>query len=114
VVVSDAGGDCHAPQSFVNSGGAVSGWAVTFTGGQVSGAQPRLEVLAGDCTSGCLPSRIRLPTPKSFGYSLQPATEVDDDAHECSKRGRCDYSTGACECFSGFMGEDCSICAPRM
>jgi len=28
---------------------------------------------------------------------------------ECSNRGTCDYSTGSCQCFTGFTAKDCSV-----
>jgi hypothetical protein len=29
--------------------------------------------------------------------------------YECSRRGKCDYDAGVCECFDGFTDEDCSV-----
>jgi len=38
----------------------------------------------------------------------QSDTSTDVTAHICSKRGLCDYSTGLCDCFSGFTGANCA------
>jgi len=31
------------------------------------------------------------------------------EPRDCSGRGKCDYTAGACVCFKGFFGEDCSL-----
>jgi len=37
---------------------------------------------------------------------------VKSDLHACSRRGLCDYDTGKCECFFGYMGHSCHTRTP--
>ena len=85
---------------------------ITFTGPAVQGPQHPLTVIAYECNNGC--------TPKITGLDLQtrPAvsqpsnvTEIqlaDYNSYECGRRGKCDYTTGLCKCFSGYSGENCN------
>ena len=82
---------------------------VTFIGDYVQGTQNLLVVEDYQCGDGC--------TPKIDGLNLminkQNITEVseaDYNSYECGRRGKCDYDTGLCQCFSGFTGASCNAC----
>jgi len=79
---------------------------ITFTGNHVQGPQNLITVRAYTCGDGC--------TPKLSGLELRPSTmnvtEVqrsDYNSYECGRRGKCDYTTGVCNCFAGYSGATC-------
>lgn len=80
---------------------------VTFVGDSVQGPQNLLTVRDYYCADGC--------TPKLAGAVFQPhtmnVTELrtsDFNSFECGRRGKCDYSTGICNCFAGYTGLSCN------
>lgn len=97
--------------SSINSNGVIID--VTFTGAGVQGKQNKLEVLQDKCDEGCTPRITGLTNIRTFSAvtlsTVQISTVGSHNSYECGRRGKCDHSTGICQCFEGYTGETCSI-----
>jgi len=83
---------------------------VTFTGETVEGPQNLLSLNTNLCGDGC--------TPKLTGLEMHPIVQnmsvseielADFNSYECGRRGKCDYTSGLCECFEGYTGLACNV-----
>jgi len=95
---------------------------ITFIGDNVQGEQNLLTVKHILCGDGCTPKltgvdlwddTMRVSTlteSRSSGDAPSPTSYnivADFNSYECGRRGKCDYDTGICECFSGYTGLAC-------
>ncbi|CAN0276476.1 unnamed protein product, partial [Discosporangium mesarthrocarpum] len=76
------------------------------------GDQNLLEVEWRPCSVGCTPRLDGLPlstveTSFSLRSYVQQIQAADYESYVCGGRGKCDYETGQCQCFTGYYGLHC-------
>jgi hypothetical protein len=110
-VVKDLLADDKDLASFTDNMKRQTDIEIVFTGEAVQGPQNLLMVEDLMCAEGCTPklTGLKLQYKTSFLQSnITQTVAADKNSYECGRRGRCDYSSGLCDCFEGYTGENCN------
>lgn len=89
----------------------LAGYTVSFDAYTNAGDQNLLSVSTVPCGNGCQPKISGLETASNeaiLSAKVVVSQQAESNSYECGARGKCDGSSGICECFSGFTGESCS------
>jgi len=79
---------------------------VTFSGRNVQGPQNLMQVKHISCGDGCTPKLTGLDLVWN-SMNINEVEAADWNSYECGRRGKCDYGSGQCSCFSGYAGLAC-------
>jgi len=87
---------------------------VKFTGQAVKGPQNLIQVEDYVCADGCTPkidkgSSLILDHYSATKSTVSESQDSEFNNYECGRRGKCDYTTGLCDCFDGYYGESCHL-----
>jgi len=88
--------------------------SIEFRGNAVQGKQHLLTVESFECLNGCTPKIDGLKLDTKVTAEVGRVSNItqhknsDYNSFECGRRGKCDYSSGLCQCFEGYSGDNCN------